>query len=41
MSVRRWREYVFPMHNVAVETSTGVVTGQSVRHIGKHQDLGW
>ena len=27
------------MHKVAAETSTGVVTGQSVRHVGKHQDL--
>ena len=26
--------YVFPIHNVAVETSTDVVTGQSVKHIG-------
>ena len=35
--VMRDRGYVFPVHNAAVETSTGVVTGQSVRHIGKHQ----
>ncbi|XP_076442706.1 uncharacterized protein LOC143281385 [Babylonia areolata] len=34
-AVMRDRGYAFPMHNVAVETSTGVVTGQNVKHIGQ------
>ena len=33
--VMRDRGYVFPMNNVAVDYNYGVVTGQSVHHIGK------
>ncbi|XP_076464505.1 uncharacterized protein LOC143296452 [Babylonia areolata] len=34
-AVMRDRGYTFPLHNVAVDSDTGVVTGQSVRHIGQ------
>ncbi|XP_070181076.1 uncharacterized protein [Littorina saxatilis] len=33
--VMRDRGYVFPMQNVAVDVPTGVVTGQSIKHIGQ------
>ncbi|KAL8615646.1 hypothetical protein ACOMHN_034796 [Nucella lapillus] len=34
-AVMRDRGYAFPLHNVALDIGTGVVTGQSLKHIGQ------